>query len=479
MDTQSNPPLPRDEFRHLLQHSVTQVTWQTWLQPLKLSVDEDTVRLAAPSEFHRRWVIERHFDIIERAAHDAFGPGMTVDLGVDIDPVAPTFLEPDLFSSAPAEPANNGNGFGNNGIPPNGDGTPRSAAHAPRVPVQDLESRLITRYTFEHFVVGPSNRFPYAAAMAVAEQPGSHYNPLFIHGDAGLGKTHLLHAVGHHRRELAPGSFVRYVSSEQFFNEFINGIRRKEMAEFKARYRTIDVLLLDDVQFFEGKEQILEEFFHTFNSLYEAGKQLVISSDRHPRHLSELPDRLRSRFEWGLQTDIQAPDVETRFAILRRNAEFAPKPVPREVLEFIAEHVHDNIRELEGALTRVTAYGALTHEEITLEMATEVLQHLVPNQEPRKVTPDMIIEEVSARFHHPRSELVGPSRKQPLARDRQIAMYLCRELTDLSLPKVGAVFGDRDHTTVLHAVDRVTKLMQSDRQVLDEVTSLCQQLRSS
>jgi chromosomal replication initiator protein len=347
------------------------------------------------------------------------------------------------------------------------------------MPVQDMESRLISKYTFENFVVGQSNRFAHAAAMAVGEQPGSHYNPLFIHGGAGLGKTHLLHAVGHHRRELDPGSLVRYVSSEQFFNEFINGIRRKQMAEFKARYRTIDVLLLDDVQFFEGKEQILEEFFHTFNSLYEAGKQLVISSDRHPKHLATLEDRLRSRFEWGLLTDIQPPDVETRLAILRKNAEFAPRPVPREVLEFIAINVHANIRELEGALTRVTAYGALTHESINLEMAKEVLQDLMPAPAHQRLTADTIMDRVGVFYGLSREQLTGPSRKQPLARSRQVAMYLCRDLTDLSLPKIGSAFGGRDHTTVLHAVEKVKTLMQSDKQVFDEVSGLCQVLRKT
>ena len=341
------------------------------------------------------------------------------------------------------------------------------------------ESRLISKYTFDNFVVGSSNRFANAAAMAVAEQPGSQYNPLFIYADAGLGKTHLLHAVGHHRTELAPGSVVRYVTSEQFFNEFINGIRRKRMDEFKARYRTIDLLLLDDVQFFDGKEQILEEFFHTFNSLYEAGKQLVITSDRHPKHLSTLEDRLRSRFEWGLLTDSQTPDVETRLAILRSNAEFAPMPVPHDVLQFIADSVSTNIRELEGALTRVTAYAALTHEQISLAMAQEVLRDLVPTADSKPLTADDIINRVAHYGGTTRDDLLGPSRRQPLARHRQIAMYLCREYTDLSLPKIGKAFGNRDHTTVLHAIDKIKDLMQSDADIYKDVTSLSHDLRTT
>lgn len=443
-----------DEFQHRLRNRVTANAWQTWLEPLVPEFADGVLTLKAPSPFHVRWVQDRFQTAIEEASEAVFGKGVSVALE--------SVLLPDQAEG----------GDSTTTVPATGAPAPLTA------PVQDRDSRLIAKYTFENFVVGPSNRFAHAAAMAVAERPGSHYNPLFIYGGAGLGKTHLLHAVGHHRRELARRSLVKYVSSEQFFNEFINGIRRKRMDEFKARYRTIDVLLLDDVQFFEGKEQILEEFFHTFNSLYEAGRQLVISADRPPKSLSTLEDRLRSRFEWGLLTDIQPPDVETRLAILRKNAEFAPTPVPRDVLAFIAEHVLDNIRELEGALTRVTAYAALTHESITLEMAQEVLQDLVPT-ETQVITADSIISTTASHYGLATRELIGPSRKQPLARYRQMAMYLCRELTDLSLPKIGNEFGGRDHTTVIHAVDKVKTLMQSDKQVFDEVTALTQRLRTT
>ena len=442
-----------DEFQHRLRSQVSTNAWQTWLEPLHPEFSSGVLTLRAPSHFHLRWVQDRFIAVIQESTEATFGEEVVVTL-VARDPLQTVdTLDPTGPIAPPSPPQ-----F--------------------RAPVQDRESRLIAKYTFDNFVVGPSNRFAHAAAMAVGEQAGSPYNPLFIYGGAGLGKTHLMHAVGHHRRELAERSVVKYVSSEQFFNEFINGIRRKRMNEFKARYRTIDVLLLDDVQFFEGKEQILEEFFHTFNSLYEAGKQLVISADRPPKHLSTLEDRLRSRFEWGLLTDIQPPDVETRLAILRKNAEFAPMPVPRDVLGFIAEHVLDNIRELEGALTRVTAYAALTHEQITLEMSQEVLQDLVPN-EARVITADSIITATSNTYGLTTRELIGPSRKQPLARRRQIAMYLCRELTDLSLPKIGKEFGGRDHTTVIHAVDKVKTLMRSDKQVFDEVTILTQRVRTN
>jgi chromosomal replication initiator protein len=431
------------------------VAWQTWIEPLQPSVEETTLSLHAPSDFHRRWVADRYLGAIEQTAQAVFGEQMTVALSAaaeaESEDISVT-IDDRVGTSTPET------------LPPL---------------TQDYDSQLIPKYTFDNFVVGPSNRFANAAAMAVGDVASSHYNPLFIYGPAGLGKTHLLHAVGHHRKEIAPETTVRYVSSEQFFNEFINGIRRKRMDEFKARYRSIDVLLVDDVQFFEGKEQILEEFFHTFNHLYGAGKQIVISSDRHPKHLSTLEDRIRSRFEWGLVTDIQPPDVETRLAILRKNAEFAPRPVPADVLQFIAENVSDNIRELEGALTRVTAYSALTHEEITLQMAQEVLQDLLPGSDSQRVTAELIITKTAAAANVLEAQLIGPSRKQPLARWRQIAMYLCRELTDLSLPKIGAQFGGRDHTTVIHAIEKIKQLMAADKQVFDEVTQLSQQLRKT
>jgi chromosomal replication initiator protein len=410
--------------------------------------------LEAPSDFHLRWVRDRHLDAIREAAAVTLGRGTAVVLQV---------RQREMNEPGPIEAARP---------------APSTEPDAPATADEDALAHPVTvKYTFDNFVVGPSNRFAHAAAMAVAEQPGSHYNPLFLYADAGLGKTHLLHAVGRFRRDLEPRSVVRYVSSEQFFNEFINGIRRKRMDSFKERYRTIDLLLLDDVQFFEGKEQILEEFFHTFNCLYEAGKQLVISSDRHPKHLSTLEDRLRSRFEWGLLTDIQPPDVETRLAILRKNAEYAPLSVPSDVLNFIAENVLDNIRELEGALTRVTAYAALTHEIISLEMAREVLRDLSPTGGIRPIDAGEIIERVAVAGGFMRAELLGPSRRQPLARFRQIAMYLCRQHTDLSLPKIGAEFGGRDHTTVLHAVDKIKTLMRSDAHVYQQVASLSQDLR--
>ena len=440
-----------DTFHRELRQRIPAAAWQTWIEPLESSAESGTLRVTAPTEFHYRWVGDRYLPVMQETAQEVLGVDVVLD-----------------FREVPAAPTPK----------PDSEATQASLPiETPPLP-RPTDPRLVPKYTFDNFVVGQSNRFAHAAALAVAEQPGSHYNPLFIYANAGLGKTHLLHAVGHHRLEI-DSARVRYVSSEQFFNQFINGIRRKRMDEFKDRYRKIDVLLLDDVQFFEGKEQILEEFFHTFNSLYEAGKQLVISSDRHPKHLSTLEDRLRSRFEWGLLTDIQTPDVETRLAILRKNAEFAPTPVPRDVLTYIAENVHQNIRELEGALTRVTAFAALTNESITLAVAQDVLSDVIRHHDAAPLTAERIITVTAAHFDTTPEDLVGPSRKQPLARSRQIAMYLCRENTDLSLPKIGVAFGGRDHTTVIHAVDKVKSLMASDKQVFDEVTQLAQKLRTT
>jgi len=449
-------------FTDFLRGSVSQSNWQAWLSRLDHDASEDELVLIAPSEFHLEWIREKHVDAIHAAALAAYGDEVAIRFRVADTPPIVHEPDPTETSHAPSDTP------GLTSLPPVLDSEP---------PREQAAVSLMGRYRFDSFVVGPSNRFAYAASMAVAERPGINYNPLFIYGPAGLGKTHLLNAVGHHTRELYPDLSVRYVTSENFLNDFIECIRRKRVDDFKQRYRSVDVLLLDDVQFFEGKEQILEEFFHTFNDLHDAGKQMVISSDRHPRNLATLEDRLRSRFEWGLLTDIQPPDVETRLAILRRNAETAPRPVPIEVLEFIAGLVSDNIRELEGALTRVTAYAKLTDGEIDLEMTRSVLQDLLPGHHAKALTAEDIIRASANAFGFAVEEVTGKSRRQPLVRCRQVAMYLCRELTDLSLPKIGAQFGGRDHTTVMHSIDKVTSLLQTDREVFDKVTHLSQELR--
>jgi chromosomal replication initiator protein len=435
-----------------LKAGVSSGNWETWLSRLEPDFRGEVPILVAPSEFHLRWVIDKHGDLITSAFRDRYGADASPQYRVN-----ESLQEPEDAG----EPATEDQGA-----------RPEHDA----VNATSPGSALISRYRFESFVVGQSNRFAWAAAMAVAEQPGAHYNPLFIYGGAGLGKTHLLNAVGHQALEMYPSLVVRYVSSENFLNDFIDSIRRKRPDDFKQRYRGVDILLLDDVQFFEGKEQILEEFFHTFNSLYESGKQMVISSDRHPRNLSSLEDRLRSRFEWGLLTDIQPPDMETRLAILRRNAEFAPRPVPLEVLEYIAGLVSDNIRELEGALTRVTAWSALNRRDIDLETAERVLRDMVASEEPVPLGPETIIRTTAAAYGFSVEDVLSPSRRQPLVLCRQISMYLCRELTDLSLPKIGEQF-QRDHTTVLHSVEKVKRILRSDRAVFDRVTQLTQDLR--
>jgi chromosomal replication initiator protein len=439
------------EFQDTLRSSVSKSNWDTWLSRIEPDFDGDFPVLVAPTELHLRWVRDKHGDLVQAAYRSTFD---TEELP--------------LYRVSETEPVEQ--------PLPLGEGpTPTTAEVIPAGP-SSKATNLISRYRFESFMVGQSNRFAWAAAMAVAEQPGAHYNPLFIYGGAGLGKTHLLNAVGHEALEMYPKLVVRYLSSENFLNDFIDSIRRKRPDDFKARYRSVDILLLDDVQFFEGKEQILEEFFHTFNSLYESGKQMVISSDRHPRNLSTLEDRLRSRFEWGLLTDIQPPDVETRLAILKRNAEFAPRPVPIEVLEYIAGLVSDNIRELEGALTRVTAWSALNRRDIDLETAQRVLQDMVTTDEPVPLGPEIIIRTTAQAFGFSVEDVLSSSRRQPLVLCRQIAMYLCRELTALSLPKIGEHF-NRDHTTVLHSVEKVKRILRSDRAVFDRVNQLTQELR--
>ena len=334
------------------------------------------------------------------------------------------------------------------------------------------------KYTFDAFVTGASNRFAQAAALAVAERPGHSYNPLFVYGDAGLGKTHLLQAIAHYVRENYPTYVVRYVSSETFLNEFVEAIRTGSNDAFKRRYREVDVLLVDDVQFFEGKTETVEEFFHTFNTLYETNRQVVLSSDRAPDKIPTLEARLRSRFKSGVMTDIQPPDLETRLAILRKKAERESSYIPADVLEFIATHITDNIRELEGALIRVSAFTSLTKEPLSVELAERVLADILTERRPRPITPAVILDASERMFGFPIDELTGKSRRRPLVTARQMAMYVFRELTDLSYPAIAREFGGRDHTTVIHAVEKIGGQMREKRQIYDQVTELIQSIKS-
>ena len=340
------------------------------------------------------------------------------------------------------------------------------------------EARLNPRYTFDTFVIGSSNRFSHAAAVAVAEAPAKAYSPLFIYGDSGLGKTHLLHAIGHYAQRLFPGLRVLYVSTEEFTNDFINSLRDDKMHAFQARYREIDLLLIDDIQFLQRAERTQEEFFHTFNTLHNANKQIVISSDRSPRQLSTLEDRLRTRFEWGLITDVQVPDLETRIAILRKKAQQETLDPPPEVLEFIATKIQSNVRELEGALIRVTAFASLNKQVIDIRLAEIVLKDLINESDRPEITAAIIMAVSAEYFSVSLDDLTGSSRSRVLTTARQVAMYLCRELTDLSLPKIGQTFGGRDHTTVMHADRKIRSQMAERMSVYNQVAELTSRIKS-
>ncbi|MCK1818373.1 chromosomal replication initiator protein DnaA [Streptomyces sp. XM83C] len=365
---------------------------------------------------------------------------------------------------------------------PSSAGAPGSSAAqpAPAAGPGEPTARLNPKYLFDTFVIGASNRFAHAAAVAVAEAPAKAYNPLFIYGESGLGKTHLLHAIGHYARSLYPGTRVRYVSSEEFTNEFINSIRDGKGDSFRKRYREMDILLVDDIQFLADKESTQEEFFHTFNTLHNANKQIVLSSDRPPKQLVTLEDRLRNRFEWGLITDVQPPELETRIAILRKKAVQEQLNAPPEVLEFIASRISRNIRELEGALIRVTAFASLNRQPVDLGLTEIVLKDLIPGGEDSapEITSTAIMSATAAYFGLTVEDLCGTSRGRALVTARQIAMYLCRELTDLSLPKIGALFGGRDHTTVMHADRKIRNLMAERRSIYNQVTELTNRIKN-
>jgi chromosomal replication initiator protein len=432
----------------------------------------DTALLSVPHQFAK--------DVIEQRLRDVITSVLTEQLGRDLR--VAVVVDPSLDGSAAhAEPA----ALGLQPDPepePAGTAAPNAeAAGTGREPGARRESeptRLNPRYLFETFVIGSSNRFAHAAAVAVAEAPAKAYNPLFIYGDSGLGKTHLLHAIGHYGMSLYHGVRVRYVSSEEFTNDFINSIRDGRAEGFRRRYRDVDILLVDDIQFLENKEQTQEEFFHTFNTLHNANKQIVISSDRPPQQLVTLEDRLRNRFHWGLITDVQPPELETRIAILRKKAAQERLAAPPEVLEFIASKISTNIRELEGALIRVTAFASLNRQGVDLALAEIVLKDLIPDNSQPEITAATIMAQTSAYFGQSMEELCGSSRSRVLVNARQIAMYLCRELTDLSLPKIGQQFGGRDHTTVMHADKKIRQLMAERRSVYNQVTELTNRIKS-
>jgi chromosomal replication initiator protein len=425
-----------------LEGKIPETALDSWLRPCRLAaLDGDLVRILAPSQFARDWLAQHHVQALETAARHVLGGNPRVLIDVDRDTERPIAVA--TTNPSPAA----------------------------------LPTGLSSRYTFQSFVVGNSNQFAQAACQAVAELPSKAYNPLFIYGGVGLGKTHLLHAVGHEIARLYPAMRLLYLSSERFTNDLINAIRYDRTAEFRAKYRTIDLLLIDDVQFISGKERTQEEFFHTFNDLYEARKQIVVSSDSAPKEIPEIEERLRSRFEWGLIADIQPPDFETRVAILKKKAEIERVRLPDDVAYLIASRIKANIREIEGSLTRMIAFCSLTGREMSVDLAQEVLSELW-GEEDRIITVEHIQRKASEFFGIKPSDMRAKNRTKAVALPRQIAMFLARQLTHQSLAEIGRAFGGKDHTTVLHAVDKIQGMLREDPKFKKTIDSLTQSINS-
>ncbi|HKM39660.1 MAG TPA: chromosomal replication initiator protein DnaA [bacterium] len=428
-----------------MEHELGRTSYDNWLRPTRaVAIVGNNLLVSVPNPYTREWLETSYSSLIARALQETGAADLQVHYLIPGDEDEPLAVQP----QAPT-----------------------------RASLVDERPNLNPKYTFDTFVVGNSNRFAHAASLAVAETPSRSYNPLFIYGGVGLGKTHLMHAIAHHILDGAPRNRVVYVSSETFTNELINCIKDDRINEFRAKYRERDVLLIDDIQFLEGKERTQEEFFHTFNSLYEASRQIIVSSDRAPKELSTLEDRLRSRFEWGLITDIQSPDLETRVAILRKKAQLEQLAVPDESLEYIAIRITSNIRELEGALTRLVAYAQLHSSPITAELTETALQNILPERKRQPITISRIQNLVAKEFDLEAQDLCAKRRTRNLVIPRQIAMYLSRELTDASLPKIGDAFGGRDHTTVMYSCDKVAAEMKGSselRNLLDRLTAVLQ-----
>ena len=451
----------------LLRAQVSDAVWYSTFNDVhSLPDDQNTLRLAVPSGTVRDKITSRYLPIVLDALTE-LGAG---SLKLVVDVVAPDEIVADSSTNTDVTPRPNTKNHSKNG-------SKNSAPTVASVEEMGIRAGLNPRYTFETFVKGASNSFALAAAQRVAETPARSYNPLFVYGSAGLGKTHLLHAIGHYVLQNYSHYQVRYITTETFLNEYVDGIRNNTIANFKRRYRDIDVLLIDDIQFMEAKEGLQEEFFHTFNTLHGANKQIVISSDRVPDAIPNLEDRLIGRFRWGLITDVQPPDLETRLAILRNKAERDGTFVPADVLEHIASRVSTNIRELEGALIRVSAYSSLNRVDMTVAQAERLLEDLLPSSSPKNRTDDELLAEIARFLGFTVEALRGKSRQRPLVSARQEAMYVFRELTDLSYPAIARLFGGRDHTTVIHAVDKITRLMVERNETYDQVTSLVKTLK--
>ncbi|WP_129599568.1 chromosomal replication initiator protein DnaA [Anaerophilus nitritogenes] len=435
-----------EEALHLIKTELTEVSFNTWLKPIEpLNINGKTIVLAVANDFSKGILEARYATLIINAIKQITSEEYSLAFTV---PGTEAYLK--ASQSQPTKQINK-DSFDTLNLNP--------------------------KYVFDTFVIGNSNRFAHAASLAVAESPAKAYNPLFIYGGVGLGKTHLMHAIGHFILGQNPNAKVVYVSSEKFTNELINSIRDDKNVEFRNKYRNVDVLLVDDIQFIAGKERTQEEFFHTFNALHEANKQIIISSDRPPKEIPTLEDRLRSRFEWGLITDIQPPDLETRIAILRKKAEIENIDVPNEVMHHIAKKIQSNIRELEGALIRIVAYSSLTNKEVTIELASEALKDIIASSQPKQITVNLIKEVVSEHFGIKLDDFNSKRRTRSISYPRQIAMYLCRELTDLSLPKIGDEFGGRDHTTVIHAHEKISKDIESKPEFKTKIDAIIKDIQ--
>lgn len=441
-----------DIWQHILSIINTKLSkpsFDTWFKATKIvSLNDRSIVISAPTTFAVEWLESRYTKLVATTVFEYLGKQVDVSFVIEESAVpeqAPVFKDP----PAPVQVEENGSNM------------------------------LNPKYTFDTFVIGSGNRFAHAASLAVAEAPARAYNPLFLYGGVGLGKTHLMHAIGHYILEHNPSSKVLYISSEKFTNEFINSIRDNRAESFRNKYRNIDILLIDDIQFIAGKESTQEEFFHTFNALHEERKQIIISSDRPPKEIPTLEERLRSRFEWGLITDIQPPDLETRIAILRKKAKAENLDIPNEAMMYIANQIDTNIRELEGALIRVVAYSSLINQDITTHLAAEALKDIIPSSRPKMITIQDIQQRVGEYYNLRLEDFKARKRTKAIAFPRQIAMYLSRELTDFSLPKIGDAFGGRDHTTVIHAHEKISQQLKSDQDLYKVINNLTEKIKNS
>ncbi|WP_163527923.1 chromosomal replication initiator protein DnaA [Halobacillus ihumii] len=442
-----------DNTLEKMKEKISKPSFETWLKATKAdSLKENTLIIVAPNEFARDWLENQYEGLITETLHEVTGAELITKF--IIPETKDNSLEDVKVSSKKVSNEKNNE------------------------TEEFTQSMLNSKNTFDTFVIGSGNRFAHAASLAVAEAPAKAYNPLFIYGGVGLGKTHLMHAIGHYVLDHNPNAKVVYLSSEKFTNEFINSIRDNKAVNFRNKYRSVDVLLIDDIQFLAGKESTQEEFFHTFNTLHEESKQIVISSDRPPKEIPTLEDRLRSRFEWGLITDITPPDLETRIAILRKKAKAEGLDIPNEVMLYIANQIDTNIRELEGALIRIVAYSSLINRDINASLAAEALKDIIPSSKPRVITIEAIQEMVGEKYNVRLEDFPAKKRTKSIAFPRQIAMYLSRELTDFSLPKIGEEFGGRDHTTVIHAHEKISKMIATDQQLQKELDEIKEQLKA-